>query len=88
MTLIYKYHEEECTLEDLVKKFPSYWELQLRKEYKFWKDIYFDDLIIETSDAFEEDLQMSDVDVEFIKNDDTGFNLNILFKPLLHMKTR
>ena len=37
MTLIYKYHEKECTLEDLIEKFPSFWELQLQEEYKFGK---------------------------------------------------
>lgn len=88
MTLIYEYNGKRCTLEQLIKKFPMLWEIHLRQEYKFWKHIYFEDLIIETSDSFEEELQMEDFDIEFIETNDEDFDLNIIFKPLLNFQIK
>ena len=81
MTLIYKYKGKKYTIEQLIAQFPNFkeiWDDCLIDEYKFWDNITLDDLIVETSEAFEESIS----EIEYIDVDDKKFDYNILFDKL------
>lgn len=84
VTLIYEYNNKECTLEDLINRFPSLWAKCLKREYDFWA-CNFRDLIIETSDEFEEILQIEGENLKFKFTSEKDFDLNIIFQPLLDL---
>lgn len=86
MTLIYLFNEKEYTLEQLIEKFPEIWESSLKREYEFQYSTFenlFENLIIEASDEFEEELLALEHYVDFKRVDDEDFDLNVLLKPLL-----
>lgn len=86
MTLIYKYQGKQQTIEEMIKNNPyikDVWNECLREENKFWGNITINDLIIETSEAFEEEIAIDDEETPvFIKNDDKPFDLNVLLDTL------
>lgn len=81
MTLIYQYKDKKYTIEQLIAQFPNFkeiWDDSLIDEYKFWGKITLDDLIVETSEVFEESV----FEIEYIDTDDKKFDYNILFDKL------
>ena len=86
MTLIYEYQGKQQSIEEIVKSHPiieDTWNNCIKDEYKFWKQIAIDDLIIEASEVFEEEMAIHNEEMPvFIKNDDKPFDLNILLDVL------
>ena len=81
MTLIYQYKGKKYTIEQLIAQFSNFkkiWDDCLIEEYKFWGKITLDDLIVETSEAFEESIS----EIEYIDTDSKNFDYNILFDKL------
>lgn len=88
MTLLYDWNGYRYTLEQLVDyndETKKLWDNLLPKEHKFWVQhgvISLDEVIIETSDAFEEELILLGYNIEFIKPNDESFNFNLLLDGL------
>lgn len=86
MTLIYKYQGKEQTIEEIVQSHPvieKTWNDCAKEEYKFWGGIRISDLIVEISEAFEEEMALHDEELPiFIKNDSKPFDLNVLLNAL------
>lgn len=82
MTLIYQYKGKKCTIEQLIAQFPKFkeiWDDCLIDEYKFWGKITLDDLIVETSEVFEESISEK---IKYTDNDNKNFDYNILLDKL------
>ena len=84
MTLIYKWNNKEYTLEYFIKtyNFKKIWDELITDEYNFWGKISLDDLILETSEAFEEIMHEKRWYIEFVKNDGNKFDYNLLLDAL------
>ena len=88
MTLLYKYNEEIFKLEDLIEsnsKIKRIWGYAIKDEYEFWSEIRLFDLIIETTENFENRLAEEGIDIEFFKSTDEKFDLNVLLQPLMEV---
>ena len=86
MTLLYKNTKTGViwTLEELVNKHRTTWKRELKKEIPFWtklKTQYFDTILIEVSDAFDECQSLKEW--EFYKDTDEPFNYQILIGQFL-----
>lgn len=90
MTLIYEWNHCTMSLEHFITQynFQTLWNELLKEEYKFWKDITLDDLIVETSDVFEETLWEQKWDIKFKNTDDNPFDYNILLDGLRNQKKK
>lgn len=77
MTFVYKMNGKEITLEEMVKEHNELWDNCMKRNYLTFKGSCLLDIIGETSDEFEECLS-DENKVIFIKNDDKGFDLNLL----------
>lgn len=86
MTLIYQYQGKKQSIEEIIQSSPiiaDTWNNCIKDEYKFWKNITIDDLIIETSEAFEEEMAIHNEEIPiFLRNDDKPFDLNVLLNAL------
>lgn len=81
MTLIYKWSKLKYTLEQLVDyndETQQLWNSIIIDELNYWTNFCLDDLIIESSDAFEEELYELGYDVHFINSDNEKFDYNLL----------
>lgn len=90
MTLMYKWNNMEYSLEYLVSGysylFHEKWKKALLNVYNFYvKDGYtisLSDLVVEASEVFEDLCQEDNLIIEFIKNDESDMDFNVLLEPI------
>ena len=91
MTLMYRWNNMEYSLEYLIKGysylFREKWRKALLDEYKFnvkrGNPILLSELISEATESFEDLCQEDNLMIEFVKNDDSKMDFNILLEPIL-----
>lgn len=84
MTLLYKWNNHIYSLEYFIThfNFQKIWGEILIDEYISWNNISLDDLIIETSEVFEEVMHEKRWYIEFVRTDTNKFDYNILLDAL------
>ncbi len=86
MGLQYKYNEKTYSLEGIIKKLnkKELWDILLKDEYEFWANTNdIDDIIIETSDVFEEVLLTEEnIEIQFHQRTNNKFDYDYLLSIL------
>ncbi len=86
MGLQYKYNEKTYSLEGIIKKLnkKELWDIIIKNEYEFWANTNdIDDIIIETSDVFEEVLLTEEnIEIQFHQRTNNKFDYDYLLSIL------
>lgn len=87
-TWLYNCSSGLILLEDLVQQYPELWVDALVNSFRFWRDSYAYDIIVEATEKFEEYLHEFGIDIEFVEQTDIICDYRILIGQFLGETTK